>query len=90
MVGAVDFSDGYVGGAEVLFEERFEIGILAGSAAENVQAERSVFGKSVAGDVRFRKQAHAGDAAGVGEFMPIGFAERVQVELADERGEESF
>jgi hypothetical protein len=76
--------------AKVLLEERFEIVARAGAAAENVQAERGVFRKRVAGDVRFRKQTHSGDAAGVRELMPPGFAERVQVKLADERGEESF
>ena len=69
---------------------RFEIDTGAWAAAENVQAERCVFGKCVAGDVRFRKEAYAGDAAGVRELMPVGFAERVQVELADERAEEGF
>ena len=73
-----------------MLEKRFEIGVRAGATAENVQTERSVFGKSVAGDVRFRKQAHSGDAAGVGELMPLGFAERMQIELADECTEEGF
>ena len=76
--------------AEVLLEKRFKIRVFAWAAAENIQAERSVFRKRVAGDVRFRKQTHSGDAAGVRELMPPGFAERVQVKLADERGEESF
>ena len=50
----------------------------------------AVFGKGVASEVRFRKKTDARDAAGVGELVPLGFAERVQVELDDKCAEKSF
>ena len=71
----------------MLHQQRLEIGVSARPAAEYVQAQRTVFGKRVAGNVRFRKQAHSGDPAGMRKLMPLRFAERMQVQFADERSE---
>src|SRR5882762_8629822 len=76
--------------AEFLFEQRFKVGAGAWPAAEEIQTERSIFGERVAGQMRFRKQAHPRDATRMRELVPIGLAERMQVQLADQRVEERF
>ena len=73
-----------------LLERRFEIPFGARKAAKQIQAKRIVLGKGMAGDVRFREQAKAGDTAGPGKLMPLRCADRTQLQASDHAMEERF
>ena len=75
---------------EKLLERRFKIPFGARKAAKQIQAKRIVLGKSMAGDVRFREQAKAGDSAGPGKLMPLRSADRTQLHAANHAMEKRF
>ena len=79
-------ADGHPSGVKVVLEKRFEVGVGGGAraAAEEVQAERAVLGEGVAGKMGLREQRDTGDAARIGELVPVGFAEGMEVEGGDE------
>src|SRR5260370_35413746 len=90
LVGPVDFPHGNSRGAELLLEKRLEIGAGPRPAAEDVQAQGSVFGKRVAGRMRFRAQAQPADAARGRELMPVSFAKRREFNLPAQGPEQFF
>jgi hypothetical protein len=67
--------------AESLAQFLFEFPLRAWNAAEQIQAERGVFWKRVARQVRFRKQAQAGNAAASRELMPYGRSHRSKLQI---------
>jgi hypothetical protein len=73
-----------------LLDGRFKIPFGSRNAAKEIQAKRIVLGKGVAGDVRLREQAKAGDAAGAGKLMPLRFADRAKLQAANHAVEERF
>ena len=64
---------------EELLQSGFKIPFGARNAAEKIQAQRTVLGKRVTGEMGFSEQAKAGDAAGAGKLMPLRFADRPQL-----------
>ena len=75
---------------EKLLERRFKIPFGARHAAKEIQAKRIMLGKGMAGDVRFREQAKAGDAAGPGKLMPLRCADGTQLQAANHAMEKRF
>lgn len=75
---------------EKLLERSFKIPFVARNAAKQIQAERTVLGKGMAGNVRFGEKAEAGDAAGPGELMPLRSANGPQLHAANHAMEERF
>ena len=75
---------------EKLLERRFKIPFGARKAAKEIQAKRMVLGKGMAGDVRFREQAKAGEAAGPGKLMPLGWADGTQFQAANHAMKKRF
>jgi len=81
LVGALHLANGDSRGPELFLEQRVEIRAFPRTAAEYVEAERSVLGKRMTRDVRFSKQTDARDPARVWELMPVGFPEWMQVQV---------
>ena len=75
---------------EKLLERRFKIPFGARNAAKEIQAKRIMFGKGMAGDVRFREQSEAGYSAGPGKLMPLRCADRTQLHAANHAMEKRF
>lgn len=75
---------------EKLLERRFKIPLGARNTAKKIEAKRIVLGKGMAGDVRFREQAEAGDAAGSWKLMPLRFADGAQLHPANHAVEKCF
>src|SRR5215469_7336314 len=67
-----------------------EVPLRTRTATEQVQAKRTVLRKRVTCEVGFRKKAKAGDAGGLWKLMPSRFTARMQVEVPNHAGEESF
>ena len=80
----VDSADIDGGRGELTLQTSGEVKGAARAAAKNVQAQRTIFGKRVAGHVRLGEQAQTRDAAGTGELVPSGLADRVQCQLFGE------
>ena len=66
----VDAPDADRAGRELALQTRAEIPIRARPATEDVEAKRMILGKRVAGKMRFRQQADAGDAPGSRKLVP--------------------
>jgi hypothetical protein len=58
------------------------------AATEEVQTNRLVFRKGVDRKMGFGKHAKSGNAAFAVEFMPARLADRMQIEVSHDRGEE--
>src|SRR5579864_8961608 len=71
-IGPVDPPDADSAGRELALQARAEVPIRAGPATKDVETKRMILGKSVAGKVRFRQQADAGNASGTRKLMPGG------------------
>ena len=54
LIGPLHLADGNARGAKFALQQRFKVGAGARAAAEQVQAQRSVLGESMAGQMRFR------------------------------------
>ena len=85
-VRTIELADVHLFGPEQIAEALREVPIRTRPAAEQIQTERAVFGKRVAGEVRFRQHADAGHAARLGELMPLRRFARMEVEIADQPG----
>src|SRR5436309_9798905 len=83
-VGPIDPADVDGGRSELTLQVSGEVKVAARAAAKDIQAQRTIFGKSVAGQVRFGEQAQTRDAAGTRELVPGGLAYRVQCQLFGE------
>lgn len=75
---------------EKLLQRCFKIPFRARNATKKIEAKRIVLGKGMAGDVGFRKQAQAGDAAGSWKLMPLRFADGAQLHAANHPMKERF
>ena len=75
---------------EKLLERGLKIPFVARNAAKEIQAERIVLGKGMAGGVRFRKQAEAGDATRAGKLMPLRLADGAQLHAANHAMKKRF
>ena len=82
-VRTLQMANGDFGGGKTILEFGLKRPFRARDAAEKIQAERSVFGKGVTGEVRFGKKAETGDAAGAGEYVPDGFANGAKFQVGD-------
>lgn len=71
-------------GAKCGFEMRLKIPPNARTAAEYIQTQSPILRESMAGDMGFFKQAEASESAGVGELMPGGLADWMQIHPADQ------
>src|SRR5882724_13675985 len=74
-------------GAEFALEVTSEVPVRTGLATEYIQTNRLMFGKSMTGEVRFGKQAQAGNAVGNRELAPLGLGDRPQRHGRDQVGE---
>jgi hypothetical protein len=68
---------------------RCEVPDISGYAAEQVQAKRSILGERVAGKVRFREQAQAGNTAAARKLVPLRGAHWTEAQVANQSVEES-
>ena len=75
---------------EKLLERRLKIPFVPRNTAKKIQAKGIVFRKGVAGDVRFRQQAEAGDATRAGKLMPLRLADGAQLHAANHAVEKCF
>lgn len=74
------------GGSEFALQVSFEIPVGTRLATENVQAQRAMFGKGVAGDMRFLEKREPRDAS-AGELVPLRFIDGMKIHLRDELAE---
>jgi hypothetical protein len=84
LIRTLEAPDGNTARAEELAQVGFEIPCGAGDAAKQIQAERTVFGKGVAGEVGLRKEAEAGDSASAGELVPLGLPDGPEIHFTDD------
>jgi len=75
-------------GVKEVTQSRFEIPFRTGHATEEIQAERAVLGKSVAGEMGLGEKTEAGDSAGSGKLMPLRRAYGAETHLFDNLAEE--
>ena len=74
--------------SEEISQNRFEIPFGATNATEKIEAERSVFRKGVAREVRFGEWAEASDSAGTGKLVPLGLPHGAKLHLPDDSAEQ--
>lgn len=72
---------------EEVAESGFKIPFGTRHAAEKVQAQRTVFGKSVACEMRFSQETKPGNPASSGKLMPLGFPHRPEIHLLNHSAE---
>jgi hypothetical protein len=68
-------------------ENSFEIPLSARDTTKEIEAERTVFRKRVAREVRLRQKAKAGNPSGAGKLVPLGFADRPKFHFPNDANE---
>ena len=74
--------------SEEISQNRFEIPFGATNATEKIEAERSVFRKGMAREVRFGEWAEPGDSSRTGELVPLGLSHGAKLHLPDDSAEQ--
>ena len=84
-VGTDDLSDGHrIWPPTISLSTPAKIPFGPRNTAKQVQAERAKLGKGVAGEMRFGEQAEAGNSPSLRKLMPLGFADRPQLQIAND------
>lgn len=73
-----------------LLQRRFKIPFISRNTTKKIKAKRIVFGKSVAGDVRFSEQAKTSDTTSARKLMPLRCTNGAQLHAANHAMEERF
>jgi len=67
--------------AKLFSQESFKIPFRPWAATEEIEGQGAVFREGVAGPMRLRQKAEAGDASRARELVPERLTDRVQVEV---------
>ncbi len=68
-------------------EKGFKVPLCAGNTAKEIEAQRAVLRKRMAGKMGLCEKAEAGDPSGAGKLMPLRFADRAELHFPNDAAE---